>query len=206
MIGLEMTVIDAERLAAEAGETAGGDACVALGMNEDAFRSFYDRTSRILWAYLSRMVGDAHAADDLLQEAYFRLLRSGAKLGSDEHRRHYLFRIATNLARDRYRRLRPSEEPLGETDPVDPESGEAARARSERQGEVRAAMSKLRPRERQLLWLAYGEGSSHEEIAAVLGLRASGVRVLLFRARRRLGRLIEGVGRRPDGGNHGGQS
>jgi len=40
------------------------------------------------------------------------------------------------------------------------------------------------------LWLAYAEGSSHEEIAASLGLRAGSVRTLLFRARQRLAALL----------------
>ena len=52
-----------ERLQAEA---AGPD--VALVMDEDTFRAFYDRTARSVWAYLSRMTGDPHLADDLLQD------------------------------------------------------------------------------------------------------------------------------------------
>jgi RNA polymerase sigma-70 factor (ECF subfamily) len=37
-----------------------------------------------------------------------------------------------------------------------------------------------------MLWLAYAHGSSHEEIAESLGLRRSSIKILLFRARRRL--------------------
>ena len=59
-----------------------------------------------------------------------------------------------------------------------------------RQSDVRAdlkkAMASLKPREREMLWMAYGQGSTHQEIAAVLGLRASSMKMLLFRARRRL--------------------
>ena len=49
---------------------------VALAMDEDAFRAFYDRTSGALWGYLSRISGDRQVADDLLQESYYRLLKS----------------------------------------------------------------------------------------------------------------------------------
>src|SRR5512138_198336 len=105
-----MTFSEAERLVAEAEATAG-----TLEMTEDEFRAFYDRTARVLWAYLSRVTGDRHAADDLLQEAYYRLLRSGTRLESEAHRRHYLFRIATNLAHDRHRRPGPPLEPLDES-------------------------------------------------------------------------------------------
>ena len=59
---------------------------------------------------------------------------------------------------------------------------------------VAQIFAELKPRERALLWLAYVEGESHEEIAASLGVRPSGVRVLLFRARRRLRDLLQARG------------
>src|SRR3979490_2891139 len=75
-------------------------------MDEDAFRVFYDRTARPVWAYLSRMTGDPRLADDLLQESYYRFLRAGGTQESDAHRRNYLFRIAVNLVRALRRRPR----------------------------------------------------------------------------------------------------
>jgi len=56
------------------------------------------------------------------------------------------------------------------------------------------SMARLKPRERDLLWLAYAQGSSHKEIAEVLGLKAASVKLLLFRARRRLASLLRGSG------------
>jgi RNA polymerase sigma-70 factor (ECF subfamily) len=47
-------------------------------------------------------------------------------------------------------------------------------------------MERLRPRDRSLLWLAYAQGCSHEEIAAVLGVKTASLKALLHRARRRL--------------------
>ena len=44
----------------------------------------------------------------------------------------------------------------------------------------------LAPRDRALLWLAHVEGYDHREIARVLGLQESSVRVILFRARKKL--------------------
>jgi RNA polymerase sigma-70 factor (ECF subfamily) len=179
-----MTFTDAERLARGA-----EDAASVLEMDEDAFRAFYDRTARILWAYLARTTGNPHAADDLLQETYYRFLRSGARLEGEAHQRHYLFRIATNLVRDRYRR-RPREVSLDEEAAAAIPGSDDHAERLERRRHVQAAMAGLKRRERQLLWLAYAEGSSHEEIAGMLGLRASGIRVLLFRARRKLAKLL----------------
>jgi RNA polymerase sigma-70 factor, ECF subfamily len=48
----------------------------------------------------------------------------------------------------------------------------------------------LRPRERQLLWLAHVEGGNYRELAKALGLREGSVRVLLSRARKKLAALI----------------
>jgi RNA polymerase sigma-70 factor (ECF subfamily) len=53
-------------------------------------------------------------------------------------------------------------------------------------------MSRLKPRERAILWLAYAEGASHQEIADALGLRPGSLKAMLFRARRRLAALLGG--------------
>src|SRR5437773_9828802 len=95
----DLTIADIERLRAEAN---GADA--VFEMDEDTFRALYDRTARALWAYLARITGSADLADDLLQETYYRFLRSRMTYESDAHRRNSLFRIATNLARDGRRR------------------------------------------------------------------------------------------------------
>jgi RNA polymerase sigma-70 factor (ECF subfamily) len=48
----------------------------------------------------------------------------------------------------------------------------------------------MKPRERQLLWLAHAEGYSHREIAQITGLAAASIRLLLFRARRKIARIL----------------
>jgi len=162
-------------------------------MDEDAFRLFYERTARPVWAYLSRMSGDARLADDLLQEAYYRFLRAGATHESEAHRRNYLFRIATNLVRDLRRRPRIDDVPIGNgpgaIDRADPQSADAAGGAA-RRVDLGRAMARLKPRERELLWLAYAQGSSHQEIAQALGLKTGSIKLLLYRARRRLAALL----------------
>ena len=164
-------------------------------MDEDAFRLFYDRTARPVWAYLSRMSGDARLADDLMQEAYYRFLRANVTHESDAHRRNYLFRIATNLVHDLRRQPRADGARVdadGEAiDPADPRSADVANG-AVRRLDLARSMARLKPRERELLWLAYAQGSSHKEIAETLGLKTASVKLLLFRARRHLATLLRG--------------
>ena len=175
----DATFLDVRRLAADA--DALND--VALAMDEDAFRAFYDRTSGALWGYLSRISGDRQVADDLLQESYYRLLKSTMVFESENHRRNYLYRIATNLVRDARRGAKPLFDGSVEmADVAAPDAGAAVESRQD----VRRALGRLKPRERALLWLAYANGSSHAEIADVLGLKTGSIKLLLFRARRKL--------------------
>jgi RNA polymerase sigma-70 factor, ECF subfamily len=168
------------------------DSTVSFEMDEDAFRAFYDRTARSLWSYLSRMTGDGQLADDLLQESYYRFLRIRVDWESETHRRAYLFRIATNLVRDSRRRARRGQVvPLSDDESEGFETGRADVAdRAVRRTDLRRAMDRLRPRERALLWLAYAQGHAHTEIAETLGVKTGSVKLLLFRARRKLAGLL----------------
>jgi RNA polymerase sigma-70 factor, ECF subfamily len=163
-----------------------------LMMDEDAFRAFYDRTATGVWAYLVRLTGSRNAADDLLQETFYRFLRSGAAHESEAHKRNSLYRIATNLARDARRRslLRPASG-QGDSD-IERIASPVASASPDRAADVNRAMTQLKPNERAMLWMAYAEGATHPEIASVLGVNPASMKVLLFRARRKLAALLRG--------------
>jgi RNA polymerase sigma-70 factor (ECF subfamily) len=170
--------------------------CAGFVMDEDAFHSFYDRTARGLWAYLARVTGDRHAADDLLQETFYRFLRASAAYESEEHRRHSLYRIATNLAKDARRRSLTHPAAVWAGDDIERVPAVDESAAAERAADCSRAMAHLKPRERAMLWLAYAEGATHREIADVLGLRPASMKMLLFRARRKLVALLGQGGRR----------
>jgi RNA polymerase sigma-70 factor (ECF subfamily) len=163
-----------------------------LVMDEETFRAFYDRTAGGIWAYLVRLTGDRPTADDLLQETFYRFLRAAGEYENEAHRRNYLYRIATNLARDARRRsaIRPLIG-LGAND-IDLISRRDDAGETERSTDVSRAMARLRPKDRAMLWLAYAEGASHPEIARVLGLNPSSMKAMLFRARRRLAGFLRG--------------
>src|SRR5215831_10656693 len=160
------------------------------GLNREAFRVFYSRTNRSLWAYLMRVSGRREVADDLLQESYCRFLAAKLPEMDAAESRSYLFKIATNLLRDRW--------PSREVTDAGSTTAQSWEDDPETRTDVRRAFERLKPRERQLLWLAHVEGFDHREIARLTGLKVASIRVLLFRARRELASVLEE--RSPTGG------
>lgn len=167
----------------------------AFLMDEQSFRIFYDRTARPLWSYLHRVSGNGALADDLMQESYYRLLRKQLPEINQDYLKNYLFRIATNLLRDHWRH--------GKNNPIAHESAEdQARIPSRaptpesmhEHSDMKRALERLKPRERELLWLAYVEGSTHREISEIVQLKEESIRPLLFRARRKLASLLRNTG------------
>ena len=145
-------------------------------MDESTFNALYAAIAKPLWKYAARVSGRHDVADDVLQESFFRFLRSARTELSNVEARLYLFRIATNLLNDRWRR----------GDGVTGSEAEETVTETHFDTALDAAwvLKQLKPRARQLLWLAYVEGMSHSEIAQATGLNTMSVRILLLRARR----------------------
>ena len=166
-----------------------GDAPVVAcpPMDNEAFAAFYERSARPLWAYLARVSFDPALADDLMQESFVRFLCADAPTDGDVEARRYLFRIASNLLRDHWRRpVAASIEDMPEMAFAAPDTTISREA----QALLAPALASLRPRERQMLWLAHAEGYSHREIAEIMGLGSTSIRLLLFRARRKIAALL----------------
>lgn len=160
-----------------------------LCLDAAAFEAFHAETARPLRNYLNRLTGNTALADELVQESYYRFLRSQAGAFEDRERRNYLFRIATNLVNDLHRSR--GEKAVGIEDAAMP-----AIAADDQQvsSDVQKVLNNLKPRERELVWLAYVEGSSHREIAGILGLREVSIRPMLFRARQKLVEMLRAIG------------
>ena len=161
-------------------------------MEEARFETFYRATAGSLWSYLYRLTGDGAAADDLLQKSFFRFLRANPAVASEEHMRRWIFKAATNLALDHFRETkrerarREVEMPVANVEP-----------RELLRHDMMKVFGELKPRERALLWLAHVEEADHEDIGDALGVKPGSVKVLLFRARKRLGELLTKKGLAP---------
>jgi RNA polymerase sigma-70 factor (ECF subfamily) len=176
---------------ASAGCAASGLAVEAESpMDEVGFREFYQTTAPRLRAFIYRACGDAALADDLLQDAFYRFLHADLPPFGRRQMKAYLYRTAGSLLADHWRRLKRQrrwslENFLGGSEPAREQTGG---------GEAMQLFRRLKPREQSLLWMAYVEGFEHREIAAALHLSEKSVRVLLFRARKKLGEALKKEG------------
>ncbi|HTB98292.1 MAG TPA: sigma-70 family RNA polymerase sigma factor [Terracidiphilus sp.] len=170
-----------------------GDAALAsaapltAAMDNESFAGFYERSARPLWAYLARVSADPALADDLAQESFVRFLCADHPADGEVAARRYLFRIATNLLRDHWRRPRSASI---EEMPEECFAVAVSSAQSDSQALLGPALAQLRPRDRQILWLAYAEGYTHREIAEITGLASASIRLLLFRARGKAAKFL----------------
>jgi len=181
---------------------AGIDAMMAWSdrqlMTEPVFLAFYARTSGPVFGYLRRLTGNPSIAEDLLQDAYVRFLAAARLPEDDDHRKNYLYRIATNLARDYFRRLKTETDTESRlSDGSWPRPGSSADSTVASVTDTWDLLAKLSPRDRELLILAYVEGMTHREIAGVTGLVRASVKPLLFRARRRFAAVLDAAGLAP---------
>jgi RNA polymerase sigma-70 factor (ECF subfamily) len=156
------------------------------------FEVFYLRTARTLHGYLCRLSRDPGAADEVLQEAYIRMINAPAM--EEAHRKAYLYTAATNILRDRWRKQKRERE-WSELNHVSEEKHHEFNLPID----MAALFDQLTAQERAVLWLAHVEELSHKEIAAILNVKEKSVRVMVFRAREKARNLLESAGFR---GNH----
>ena len=152
------------------------------------FERFYAQTAPSIRAYIVRHCGDRGSADDLFQITFIKFLgsRMAATLQAPQARA-YLYRIASNVIADHGRALKRRERLHGSLR----ESPRHARPVPESSTpQLREALRSLSDREQQLLWLVYAEGFSHKEVASIMNVSHASVKVLAFRARRKLSKLL----------------
>jgi RNA polymerase sigma-70 factor, ECF subfamily len=154
-------------------------------MNEETFRVFYEETAGGLRAYLRHRLENSYLADDLLQESYIRFLQADLPNDMEQaHKKNYLYRIATNLIHDS-RRVRQFEELADQESVTFEASIEAVQ-------DVKKVLKQLKPRQRELLWLAYVEGFRHDEIADIIKVKTPSIRPMLARARAQFVQMFRG--------------
>jgi RNA polymerase sigma factor (sigma-70 family) len=154
---------------------------LALGGDEEAWRTLYRRHERRLARMATVITGSADAAGDVAQETFVRLLqrkvthRDGT-LGA------YLTTIAFRLAlREKSRTARQGEFDESELPGAHHSPLEAA-SRADRKGMVAGVLESLPDDQRQIIALRFFGGHSYDEIACILGVPAGTVKSRIFYA------------------------
>lgn len=155
-------------------------------MTEQQFVRLYERAAPALRSYLRLLCRNTALADDLLQEAFMRMLRVDVARLNEPQLKSYLYKAGTSVAMDHFRARKREVEGLAEA-PTE----SVFLADLDLPHDMHLALRTLKPRQQVLLWLAYVEGFEHREIAPLLGMAEKSVRVLLFRARHELAAILK---------------
>lgn len=166
-----------------------------------AFDILITRHSGEIYGLLYRLTGDPEEAADLTQETFMQAVRAIRSFRGDADFKTWLFRIAVNQSRNRFRwwkrRRREStfsievcvgasEKTYSEILADGRESPEAAVLRLEREARLRRALKNIAPAFREAIVLRDIEGLSYDDIAAALNANIGTVKSRIARGREEL--------------------
>ena len=155
-------------------------------------RSYYPEC----WRFAYRMMGNAHDAEDVVQDTFLRVVRAFGTCREHDRFRAWLFRILANACNTALRRRsrlayrfvshggddsEPSAEWGRPDEPPMEESSERARQAALSAG-IQAALLRLETKQREAFLLKYGEGMEYTEMAAVTGVGVSALKMRVKRA------------------------
>jgi RNA polymerase sigma-70 factor, ECF subfamily len=194
---------DSELAAAVKALVLAGDRDAAREKFADLVAVQQRRAVRIAFHYLR----DAHDADEAVQDAFFKVFTHITTYREDLPFELWFTRILVNgcldIRKARARRLRwvlplaVSGDSAPRPEPAAPQPGPEARLMSsERAREIAAAVEQLPDRQRTVFTLCHIAEQSTSDVSAALGLSEATVRVHLFRAVRKLRKLLAPAGTR----------
>lgn len=171
-----------------------------------AFEILIDRYSGDIYALLYRLTEDAEEAGDLTQDTFLRALRSIKSFRGDAELKTWLFRIAINESRNRFRwwkrrrrdvtisldaNVGDSDTPFSDTLADHSTSPEDNALRREREYAIKAALAEIPDAYREAIVLCDIEGMSYEETASALGIGIGTVKSRISRGREELRRRLK---------------
>ncbi len=175
------------------------------GGQDAALNDLMERHAEKLFRYLVRSLQNEEDAADLAQETFARVYQNRAKFEPGRKFTTWLYAIASNLVRDRYRwRSRhpqvsleaedvETESSLGANLPALEPSPDQSVQTGERAEAVRQALAALPEELRQPLILAVYEDLPQAEIAEILRCSVKAVETRIYRARQHLRSRLAGI-------------
>ena len=152
----------------------------------ESFDRLTERYRPELLAYLARLLGDVHDAEDVCQDALLRAYRAFDRLAPDSNVRAWLYKIATNTA---FNALKHRQRNAAHTADIDLDTLPAGSTVSDRREQLRAvkrAVEALPPKQRAALMMRQFHGLGYAEIAVSLQCSVESARANVYQAIRRL--------------------
>lgn len=155
--------------------------------NEDAFRHLFEAYYMMIYHFCYRLTLSRQTAQDLAQITFIKAARKISTCQSQTCFRSWLFKIASNSAKDWFRQQRRERSALEDfrDHATEPEKPSPAHER------VKAALACLSPKLRQAAILIYFEEMNHREAASVMGCAEGTISWYANRARRKLKKQLE---------------
>ncbi len=165
------------------------------GGDESALSSLYDRSSRLIFGLLLRILNDAGLAEEVMLDVYMQVWRQAGKYDRSRGKTlAWVVTIARSRAIDRLRsnvsRERVVQRSVEGTPLVDENAALDAAIRSEKSQLVRSALAQIPEEQRRALMLAYLDGLTQTEIAAHLDQPLGTVKTRMRSGLRKLNELL----------------
>lgn len=172
-----------------------------LAGERDAYRALVDRHSRTVYRMAYRMTGNAHDAEEVVQESFLRAYQKLKQFAGNANFGTWVYRIAANYAIDRLRQRNAEEarrespskagqdslelDPLSQVQDFSP-SPERLAGSAQLAERMKAALAELSPAERTAIVMRHWDGCGIEEIAVVLKSNSNATKNTVFRAVQKL--------------------
>ena len=179
-----------------------------LAGDRDAYRVLVARHSRTMYRMAYRMTGNAHDAEEVVQESFLRAYQKLKQFAGDANFGTWVYRIAANYAIDRLRQRNSEEarrenpgkagedslevDPLSQVQDISP-SPERLASSAQLADRIKAALAELSPAERTAIVMRHWDGCGIEEIATVLKSNSNATKNTVFRAVQKLRRSLKPV-------------
>lgn len=183
-----------------------GDAAIVRRVRDgevEAFRILVERHSRALYALAHRMTGNAHDAEDIVQESLMRAYRQLSRFESRSEFGTWIHRIGVNCALDHLRSRKSREQIIqdggeGAADMVDSlpahePAPDQRLADAQIRHHVDRALGVLSVTERSAFVMRHFQEMPLAEIAQALGINENAVKNTIFRAVQKVRRALEPV-------------
>ncbi|MDD6213566.1 MAG: RNA polymerase sigma factor [Clostridiales bacterium] len=161
-------------------------------MDKHILKQLYESYSREIFLYLFSLCHSVSTAEDLMQETFLKAILSLSK--DHTNMRGWLYLVARNLYFN-YRKKHKMEVFYETTEPSVSEQEILDQiVQDDKKRMLYQAMNQMDERKREVLVLQYFSGMSQKQIAATLNLSPENVRILAYRGKRELRRIMEGNG------------